>query len=47
LEHGVRTGHGVAAREKTVPFMLGQKTMQEETTLSKGEDDLIALYIVE
>jgi hypothetical protein len=27
--------------------MWGKKTMQEKTTLPKGEDDLSALYIVE
>jgi hypothetical protein len=46
-EHRVGTGHGVAARQETVLFMWGKKTMKEKTTLPKGEDDLIALYIVE
>jgi len=45
-EHRVRTGHRVAAREETVLFMLGKKTMQKKTTLPKGENDLSAADIV-
>ena len=47
LEDRVGTGHGVAARQETALFLRGKKTMQEKTTLPKGEDDLIALYIIE
>ena len=38
-EHRVRTGHRVAAREETVLFMLGKKTMKKKTQKQNEKND--------
>jgi hypothetical protein len=43
-KHGVRTGHGITAHEKTSNIPMGEQTMEEEAVFTEGEYDFTAAH---